>query len=97
MSVVRGSGVGVILHNRSRFDVGGRGMLGSPTRLLDRGSSLESLSSGSVNHPRRWAIVVLGLASKDGARVHCLAKPVLRLSWFSMENQVSRSLFGFYS
>ena len=71
MSVVRGSGMGVVLHNHSRFDVGGRGMLGSPTRLLDRGSSLESLSSGSVNHPRRWAVVVLGLASKDGARVRC--------------------------
>ena len=77
MSVVRGSGVEVVLHNCSRFDVVGRGRLGSSTRLLDRGSSSESLSSGSVNHPRRWAVFVLGLASKDGARVHWLAKPVL--------------------
>ena len=59
----------------------GSGMLGSPTRPLERGSSSESLSLGSVNHPRRWAVVVLGLASKDGARVRWLAKPVLRLSW----------------
>ena len=59
MSVVRGSGVGVVLHNCSRVVVG-RGMLGSPTRLRDNGfssSSLsESLSSGSVNHPVRLAV-----------------------------------------
>ena len=60
MSVVRGSGVGVVLHNRSRFDVVGLGMLNSPTRLRERRSSSESLSSGSVNHPRRWAGVRLG-------------------------------------
>ena len=37
-------------------------MLGSPTKLLDRGSSLvslsESLSLGSVNHPLRLAVFV---------------------------------------
>ena len=60
MSVVQGSGVGVVLHNRSRFIVGGWGILGSPTRLLDRGSSSESLLSGSVNHPLRRAVVVSG-------------------------------------
>ena len=75
VSVVRGSGVGVVLHSCSRFVVGGLGMLGSPTILLDKGfwsrSSLsESLSSGSVNHPLRFAVVVSGgLASRDGARV----------------------------
>ena len=66
VSVVRGSGVGVILHSRSRFVVGGWGMLGSPTILLDKGflsESLlsESLLSGSVNHPLRLAVVVLGV------------------------------------
>ena len=71
VSVVRGSGVGVVLHSRSRFVVGGWGMLGSPTRLLDKGflsesllsESLlsESLLSGSVNHPLRLAVVVLGV------------------------------------
>ena len=60
MSVVWGSGVGVVLHNHSRFDVVGSGMLGSPTRLRERGSSSESLSLGSVNHPRRWAVVCSG-------------------------------------
>ena len=65
VSVVRGSGVGVALHSCSKF-VGGRGMLGSPTMLLDKGflsrSSLsESLSSGSVNHPLRFAVVVSGV------------------------------------
>ena len=55
--MVQGSGVGVILHNRSRFDVVGSGMLGSPTKLRERRSSSESLSLGSVNHPRRWAVV----------------------------------------
>ena len=75
MSVVRGSGVGVVLHSCSRFVVGGLGMLGSPTMLLDKGflsrSSLsESLSSGRVNHPLRFAVGVSGgLASKGGARV----------------------------
>ena len=63
VSVVWGSGVGVVLHSCSRFVVGGRGMLGSPTILLDKGflsESLlsESLSSGSVNHPLRLAVVV---------------------------------------
>ena len=61
MSVVRGSGVGVVLHSSSKF-VDGRGMLGSPTKLLDRGFSSvsfsESLSSGSVNHPLRLAVFV---------------------------------------
>ena len=52
--------MGVVLHNHSRFDVGGWGILGSPTRLLERGSSSESLSSGSVNHPLHWAVVVSG-------------------------------------
>ena len=60
MSVVWGSGVGVVLHNRSRFDVIGSGMLGSPTRLQERRSLSESLSSGSVNHPRCWAVVRSG-------------------------------------
>ena len=55
-SVVRGSGVGVFLHSCSRFDVVGRGMLGSPTALRERGSSSESLSVGSVNHPCRLAV-----------------------------------------
>ena len=59
-SGVRGSGVGVFLHRCLRFEVVGWGMLGSPTRLLERSSSLESLSSGSVNHPRRWAVFRLG-------------------------------------
>ena len=41
-------------------------MLGSLTMLLDKGFSLESLlseslSSGSVNHPLRLAVVVLGV------------------------------------
>ena len=74
-SVVRGSGVGVFLHSCSRFDVVGWGMLGSPTTLRERGSSSESLSVGSVNHPCRLAVFrfFLGLASKDGARV--------QLSW----------------
>ena len=67
--VVRGSGVGEFLHSCSRFDVVSLGMLGSPTKLLDKGSSSESLSLGSVNHPRRWAGFRVGLASKDGARV----------------------------
>ena len=61
MSVVRGSGVGVVLHSCSRVVVG-RGMLGSPTKLLDKGLSLvslsESLSLGSVNHPLRLAVFV---------------------------------------
>ena len=70
VSVVRGSGVGVVLHSRSRFVVSGWGILGSPTRLLDKGSSSESLSLGSVNHPLHLAIVFfLSLASRDGARV----------------------------
>ena len=59
-SVVRGSGVGVFLHSCSsclRVDVVGRGMLGSPTTLRERGpSSSESLSVGSVNHPCRLAV-----------------------------------------
>ena len=63
VSVVRGSGVGVVLHSRSRFVVSGWGILGSPTRLLDKGSSSELLLSelllsGSVNHPLRLAVVV---------------------------------------
>ena len=62
MSVVRGSGVGVVLHSCSRVVVGGRGMLGSPTKLLDKGFLLvslsESLSLGSVNHPLRLAVFV---------------------------------------
>ena len=57
MSVVQGSGVGVVLHNHSRFDVVGSGMLGSPTKLRERRSSSESLSLGSVNHPHHWAVV----------------------------------------
>ena len=60
MSVVWGSGVGVVLHNRSRFDVVGSGMLGLLTKLRERRSLSESLSLGSVNHPRRWAIVRSG-------------------------------------
>ena len=52
--------MGVVLHNCSRFDVVGSGMLGSPTRLRERRSSSESLSLGSVNHPRRWAVVRSG-------------------------------------
>ena len=59
VSVVRGSGVGVVLHSCSRFIVGGWGMLGSPTILLDKGFLSESLLSGSVNHPLRLAVVVL--------------------------------------
>ena len=64
MSVVRGSGVGVVLHSGSKFVVGGLGILGSPTKLLDRGLSVssislsESLSFGSVNHPLRLAVFV---------------------------------------
>ena len=54
--MVRGSGVGVFLHSCSRFDVVDWGMLGSPTKLRERGFSLESLSLGSVNHPRRLAV-----------------------------------------
>ena len=54
--MVRGSGVGVFLHSCSRFDVVGWGMLGSPTKLRERGFSSESLSLGSVNHPRRLAV-----------------------------------------
>ena len=88
--MVQGSGVGVVLHNRSRFDVGGWGILGSPTRLLDRGSSSESLSSGSVNHPLRWAIVGFWVLHPEMEQGFVQAKPVLRLSWLSMENQVSR-------
>ena len=49
--MVRGSGVGVFLHSCSRFDV-----VGSPTKLRERGFSSESLSLGSVNHPRRLAV-----------------------------------------
>ena len=52
--------MGVILHNHSRFDVVGSGMLGSLTKLRERRSSSESLSLGSVNHPRRWAVVRSG-------------------------------------
>ena len=59
-SVVRGSGVGEFLHSCSscsRVDVVGRGMLGSPTMLRERGSSSsESLSVGSVNHPCLLAV-----------------------------------------
>ena len=91
VSVVRGSGVGVVLHNRSRFDVGGWGILGSPTRLLERGSSSELLSLGSVNHPLRWAVVVSWVLRPEMEQGFVQAKPVLRLSWFSVENQVSRS------
>ena len=96
MSVVRGSGVGVVLHNRSRFAVGGLGILGSPTRLLERGSSSESLSSGSVNHPLRWAVVVSWVLHPEMEQGFVQAKPVLRFSWLSRESQVSRSfLFRF--
>ena len=60
MLVVWGSGVGVVLHNCSRFDIVGSGMLGSPTKLRERRSSSESLLLGSVNHPRCWAVVCSG-------------------------------------
>ena len=64
MSVVRGSGVGVVLHACSKAVVGSRGTLGSPTRLRDNGFSSgslsESLSSGSVNHPLGLAVFLRG-------------------------------------
>ena len=82
-SVVRGSGVGVFLHSCSRFDVVGWGMLGSPTTLRERGSSSESLSVGSVNHPCRLAVFrfswVLRPKMEQGFG---LAELVLRLSGF---------------
>ena len=46
----------MFLHSCSRFDVVGWGTLGSPTTLRERGSSSESLSVGSVNHPCRLAV-----------------------------------------
>ena len=59
--MVRGSGVGVFLHRCSRLN-GSKGvgscMLGSPTRLQDNGSSLESSSFGNRNKPRFRAIMV---------------------------------------
>ena len=77
VSVVRGSGMGVVFHSRSRFDVGGWGILGLPTRLLERGSSSELLSSGSVNHPLHWAVVVSGVLRPEMEQGFVQAKPVL--------------------
>ena len=71
--VIRGSGVGVLLHKCSRLN-GSKGVvsctLGSLTRLWDSGSLSESSSFRSG---------ISGLASRDGARVR-LAKLVLQLS-----------------
>ena len=86
--MVRGLGVGVLLHSRLRFDVVGWGMLGLPTKLRERGSSSESLLLGSVNHPCRRAVFrfFLGLASRDGARVRS-AELALRLSGFRRKTE----------
>ena len=86
MSVVRGSGVGVVLHSGSKVVVGGRGMLGSPTKLLDKGSSLvslsESLSLGSVNHPLCLAVFVRGSCVRRWSKGSVLVELVLRLRGF---------------
>ena len=87
MSVVRGSGVGVVLHSGSKVVVGGRGMLGSPTKLLDNGFSLvslsESLSLGSVNHPLRLAVFVRSWVLRPKMEQGFgLVKLVLRLRGF---------------
>ena len=60
--MIQGSGVGVLLHKRSRLN-GSKGVvswtLGSPTKLQDSGSSSESSSFGSQNSPRLHAVVAL--------------------------------------
>ena len=58
--MIRGSGVGVLLHKCSRLN-GSKGVvsctLGSPTKLRDSGSLSESSSFRSQNSPRLHAIV----------------------------------------